>query len=1040
MRKTFKRAVACTMSAALILTSTGVSKNAQAKAKVKLGLNKTSVSLKVGGASTTLKVTGVKSVKKVKKIVWSVANGKIASVTKKGVVKAKKAGSTTVTASVRYIAKKSKKVKTKKLSCIVSVKKKKVKATPTPVVTEAPTETPIATPTIEPTPEITAVPTEEPTNVPTATPVITPVPTIAPIITPVPTVAPAPNPVPSQGGSTIPVVVVTPAPAPAPVATATPTPTPEPAKTETPKETKAPVETEKPAETETVKLNDKIYNATYTVTSVDDTATAADEWKYSVSDDAADIINEAVSFGIWDENATGMVVNFEKLQKFAKDMKNPQLQLQISSKGYGTNINTMSSTTQSAGYVGWKNDMKLDMKKDITDIFGYGIALGADNMNEDGIKVTISLCDAAALPTVDMSKVPESEITLTKGQTTKISAPVTLPVEGRTPVFDGWAYLDGKYTPLEGITCGYDADTQEFTIAVDEDCAVVASENTKIYLGLSFDIDGFTYKLDGKNILIKEIKEKAAEIPEETPAPEQTKEPQETPAPTETPEPTQAPVVTEKVYKAVYSVTKVDNLATEESEWNYTVAEGASEDIKNAVSFGKFKTDETTNITGIAIDISKLEEICNQMEKPELEIAIQNGNQIYKATQGLDGTLEWKAWSNNYHVELDDVSAYVGEVSNAGTITIALRDKAFLPQVDISNIPNTVTLTKGQPIKISVPVTYPLTEKELQLSTNIHNNSWAALEGITCTYDNEKQEMVITAASDCDVDVANGAVIKVEIAFDIDGDYYQVIDKDINITEIKSEDTTPASGDTTGETSVAYAEVNYDNDNGKIASWANNLTIPVSAFSSLGIKESEISDYALFITCSALQSDDGTTPAWSSLKVMKGSWGASDVSGGANLSSASKTFAFSLDDSWKNIFTSGMVIQGANISIDKIYISKKNNLYSNSEGFVAAGEENVTIDKTKLPSDFKAENLTKYKMLLTYKTTDDNNKYSGGVQVYSGGNTVINWLSLGFNQDFGTIIVDVDSAFATVIDNGMVIKGNNFTLSSVDLILAENLQ
>lgn len=78
------------------------------QAKSKVALNKKSLTMTVG-QKKTLKVKGTK-----KKAKWSSSKKKIATVSKKGLVKAKKAGKTTITA----------KIKKKKYRCRVTVKKK----------------------------------------------------------------------------------------------------------------------------------------------------------------------------------------------------------------------------------------------------------------------------------------------------------------------------------------------------------------------------------------------------------------------------------------------------------------------------------------------------------------------------------------------------------------------------------------------------------------------------------------------------------------------------------------------------------------------------------------------------------------------------------------------------------------------------------------------------------------------------------------------------------------------------------------------------
>lgn len=101
------------------------------------------------GSSRKLKVTGsfIKSKK------FKSSDTKIASVSKKGLVKAKKAGKCKITVTVKYRkSRKSKKVYKKVLKTAVTVKKAKPKPTVTPsaVPTAEPTATPEVTPTAKP--------------------------------------------------------------------------------------------------------------------------------------------------------------------------------------------------------------------------------------------------------------------------------------------------------------------------------------------------------------------------------------------------------------------------------------------------------------------------------------------------------------------------------------------------------------------------------------------------------------------------------------------------------------------------------------------------------------------------------------------------------------------------------------------------------------------------------------------------------------------------------------------------------------------------
>jgi len=122
-------------------------------AKKKVKLSNTKISLYVGD-SYKLKLKNTK-----KKVKWSSSNKKIATVSKKGKVKAKKKGTCKITA----------KVGKKKYTCKITVKKEKVKiikvmVTPTPLPT-APPPVWISAPTPAPTrprPAISAKPTPEP--------------------------------------------------------------------------------------------------------------------------------------------------------------------------------------------------------------------------------------------------------------------------------------------------------------------------------------------------------------------------------------------------------------------------------------------------------------------------------------------------------------------------------------------------------------------------------------------------------------------------------------------------------------------------------------------------------------------------------------------------------------------------------------------------------------------------------------------------------------------------------------------------------------
>ena len=119
--------------------------NINAASKVKLSKTKTTIYV---GKTVTLKLKNNK-----KKVKWTTSNKKIATVSKKGKVKGKKAGKVTITA----------KVGKKKYKCKITVKKKQ---TPKPTIkpTERPTTKPTETPTTKPVEQPTTKPTEIPTT------------------------------------------------------------------------------------------------------------------------------------------------------------------------------------------------------------------------------------------------------------------------------------------------------------------------------------------------------------------------------------------------------------------------------------------------------------------------------------------------------------------------------------------------------------------------------------------------------------------------------------------------------------------------------------------------------------------------------------------------------------------------------------------------------------------------------------------------------------------------------------------------------------
>lgn len=138
MRKNWKKLTALTLVASLICSGV-VTDSAQAKRKITL--NKKKVTLRVG-ESTLLKVKGTK-----KKVVWKSSKKKVATVSKKGNVTAKKAGNAKITA----------KTAGKKLVCKVTVRKKAKKIQVTPGAADT---LPQTTPAPSVTPEVSLPPYE----------------------------------------------------------------------------------------------------------------------------------------------------------------------------------------------------------------------------------------------------------------------------------------------------------------------------------------------------------------------------------------------------------------------------------------------------------------------------------------------------------------------------------------------------------------------------------------------------------------------------------------------------------------------------------------------------------------------------------------------------------------------------------------------------------------------------------------------------------------------------------------------------------------
>lgn len=151
----FKKICALALTLALSISALSVTPDADAAAKKpkKIALNASKKTL-TAGQKFTLKVKSVKPAKASKKVTWKSSKKSVATVSSKGVVKAKAAGTAKITAT----SKKNKKVKA---TCKITVKKISVSPSPSPTATatqQPPTATPIVTPTPSPTPRPSKTP------------------------------------------------------------------------------------------------------------------------------------------------------------------------------------------------------------------------------------------------------------------------------------------------------------------------------------------------------------------------------------------------------------------------------------------------------------------------------------------------------------------------------------------------------------------------------------------------------------------------------------------------------------------------------------------------------------------------------------------------------------------------------------------------------------------------------------------------------------------------------------------------------------------
>ena len=258
----------------------------------------------------------------------------------------------------------------------------------------------------------------------------------------------------------------------------------------------------------------------------------------------------------------GLGIDFSEVVSSTKGYKTPTITLagtgDCNQYYYGGSVvtkfnGTNSDTCGSWNYVGDGDSSKViaDAIKDSGSKFLLNIK---DEAGEDwtniNYTVTVEYYDSSAKPTIDMSNVKD-EITIHRGETIKISAPVTKPNSTRTIEFDGWAY-DKTYTAIKGVKAWFADETDEFYISASDD-ADMNADTPKIYMGTKTDIDGTTYKLSGGKdcaLVVKEALATPTPTAEVSSAPAVSTKPSTAPTSGATPTPTaevsSAPAVSTK--------------------------------------------------------------------------------------------------------------------------------------------------------------------------------------------------------------------------------------------------------------------------------------------------------------------------------------------------------------------------------------------------------------------------------------------------------------------------------------------------------------
>ena len=211
----------------------------------------------------------------------------------------------------------------------------------------------------------------------------------------------------------------------------------------------------------------------------------------------------------------GLGIDFSEVVSSTKGYKTPTITLagtgDCNQYYYGGSVvtkfnGTDSDTCGSWNYVGDGDSSKViaDAIKDSGSKFLLNIKDEADeDWTNINYTVTVEYYDGSAKPTIDMSNVKD-EITIHRGETIKISAPVTKPNSTRKIESSGWVF-DKNYKAVEGVNLWFDDDTDEFFLAASAD-ADMNADTPKIRFVVKTTIGNTTYEFGEKyaSIVVKE--------------------------------------------------------------------------------------------------------------------------------------------------------------------------------------------------------------------------------------------------------------------------------------------------------------------------------------------------------------------------------------------------------------------------------------------------------------------------------------------------------------------------------------------------------